>query len=821
MANVSRRNFLRASAAAAGIAGVAGIAGCDGNSGAAASDPLAAPAADKYPIEPDKEGAEAKWASEEVRDGWTRYTNEGGVEVGVMDTAKIIQVDGFAFKDLNGNGKLDLYEDWRQDGETRAKALAEMMSADEIAPLLFHGGAAPSSQLSSEWSPSGYGYVEQGSCAGVSRLKSSLKSCASDVRWINEVQETAEKGSYGIPYINSTDPYQLFGIPHYDALAACMDKDVWRKAGMWFGRGWRASGVRCELGPQVDVYSQIRGTRLSGSVSCDPAVNRDFAAAFGGGMQSTWGDDEATDDQGWGKDSVGVMLKHYAGEGCSEGGRDDHSDMGKWNVFPGGNFNAHLVPFLDGGLHLDSKTEQMAAVMPCYGIAYDPNEPDGLGEHVGSAYSKHNMSILRNTGWDGMVTTDWMILDEIAHGVRDITEAERFKKLIDCTIDQHGGTFEPEVAKEAYQLLVSEVGEEKALASYRDAARRIFAFMYKVDLFDQPYTALAEAKAMFENENAVAFGKEAAAKSVVMLKNAGDVIAKAGLSGKVYIPQRVSDGAVGLSFGAELDLDFDYVTDTVGEPSVAATEEGGEATYQESDVTRLTAAELADVKYAIIGVTNPDDAYQGVEGGLSFKDRMKGATEAEKPAVYRPMTLQYRPYTADGPNVRKESLNPADEFGNKENRSYYGQSSYATNEADLDLVLDVKSKLPADAKIILVVTVDRPMCFGEIEPSCDAILLAFTDSHGAFPEIGYQQVLTGAVEPSGLLPHPMPKDMDAVEAAQEDVPRAVDCYVDAAGNTYDFCFGLNWSGVIDDERTKTYKAAPLTGPEACEVKADA
>ena len=515
------------------------------------------------------------------------------------------------------------------------------------------------------------------------------------------------------------------------------------------------------------------------------------------------------------------MLKHYAGEGCSEGGRNDHNDSGKWNVYPGGNFNAHLVPFLDGGLHLDSKTEQMAAIMPCYGIAYDPNDPDGLGEHVGSAYSKHNMSILRNTGWDGMVTTDWMILEEIAHGVKDLTEAERFKKLIDCTIDQHGGTFEPEVAKEAYQLLVSEVGEEKALASYRDAARRIFAFMNKVDLFDQPYSERAVAKTILENETAAAFGKEASAKSVVMLKNAGDVISKAGLSGKVYIPQRLSSGAVGLSFGAKLDLDFDYVTDTVGEPSVAATEEGGKATYQESDIKRLTAEELADVKYAIVGVCNPLDAYGGVTGGVSFSALLTGKETGTEPAVYKPISLQYRPYTADGPNVRKESLNPVDELGVLENRSYYGESTKATNESDLDLVLDVKSKLPADAKLILVVTAKNPMCFGEIEPSCDAILLAFTDSHGAFPEIGYQQVLTGAIEPSGLLPHPMPKDMDAVEATQEDVPRAVDCYVDAAGNTYDFCFGLNWSGVIDDERTKTYKAAPLTGPETCEVKADA
>ena len=816
MAQLTRRNFVQV-AAATGAA--AALAACGNNAAptegdgaqedaSAASGSLEAPDASAYPIDPDGDDVAALWTSEETRDGWTRVTNPEGAELGVKDTAKLIQVGGYAFKDMNGNGKLDLYEDWRQPGELRAEALANMMTAEEIAPLMFHGGAAAANQLTTD--TSNFGLVEQGSCAGVSRLRSKLESYATDIAWINDVQATAEAGVYGIPYINSTDPYQLFNLPHYDGLAAAMDKDLWRKAGMWFGRAWRATGVRCELGPQIDVYSQPRGTRFSGSVSEDPALNRDFAAAFGGGMQSTWADDEATEDLGWGKDSVAVMLKHFAGEGSNEGGRDDHSDMGKWNVFPGGNFEAHLIPFLDGGLHLDSVTGEMAAIMPCYGIAYDPNDPEGLGEHVGSAYSKHNISILRNAGWDGMITTDWMILTEIAHGVKDITEPERFKKLVDASIDQHGGTFEPEVAMEAYKLLVDELGEDEALARYRESARRIFTLMNKVSLFDQPYSDRSYAKQILESEVAAAFGIEAAEKSVVMLKNKDGVISGAGLEGKVYIPQRVANGAVAPVFGAGLDLGLDVVTDTVGEPSVAPTEEGGENTYQESDITRLTAAELADVKYAIIGLDSPADAYQGVTGGVSFRDLLLGNETGTEPAEWHPISLQYRPYTADGANVRKESLNPEDEFDVYENRSYFGASTFATNEGDLDLVLAVREALPADAKLIVAIRADRPMCFHELEPSCDAIVLGFTDGHGVFPEIGFANIITGKAEPSGLLPAQMPIDMDTVEANLEDVPRDMDPYVDSEGNIYDFCFGLNWSGVIDDERVATYKVAPLT-----------
>jgi beta-glucosidase len=52
--------------------------------------------------------------------------------------------------------------------------------------------------------------------------------------------------------------------------------------------------------------------------------------------------------------------------------------------------------------------------------------------------------------------------------------------------------------------------------------------------------------------------------------------------------------------------------------------------------------------------------------------------------------------------------------------------------------------------------------------------------------------------------------METVEAQYEDVPRDMECYVDADGNTYDFTFGLNWSGVINDERVQTYNVPALT-----------
>ena len=824
MSNISRRSFVAGSALTAGLAT---LAGCSSSSSSSSSSGTAAPAADKYPISPDGSDVKAKYASEELRDGWTKYTNEdGGAVIGVMDTAKVIQVDGYAFRDMNGDGKLDLWEDWRQSADDRAKALAEALSVDDMLPLLFAGAASDSSDSTS--TDDNIGLIAKGSRAGVSRLAADPESYASAVKWINGIQEECERQANGIPYFNYSDPYVVFDLPDSHAMSTIMDKDIWRKAGMWQARAWRASGVRCDLGPQIDVYSNPIGCRLSGSVSEDPALNRDFAAAFGGGMQSTWGDDEATDDKGWGDQSCAVMLKHYVGAGSNEGGRNDHLDTGKWNVFPGSNFNAHLVPFLDGGMHLDSKTEQAASMMPCYGIAYDPNTPSELGETVGSSYSKHNISILRNAGYDGMLVTDWLIIDGIPNGVRNLSSEERYAKMLKNTISQHGGSFEPdEVGKPAYQLLVKELGEDEAKKVIQEAARRIFKPMINVQLFDQPYSEAAVAKEIFTNKDAFAFGLEASEKSIVMVKNSGNVISKNGVSGKVYIPARYTAASTGdfggtaasaaQSFGADLKLDWDVVTDTIGAASGPAGDDGV-ATLLESDVTRLTADDLKDVKYCVVGIDSPTDAYQGVEGGPTFMSTFipgKG-DEPYSGAVYRPISLQYRPFTADQDYVRKESLNPNDEYGTYENRSVYGQSTYATNESDLDLVIDIKSKLPADAKLICVVTLDRPMIFSELEPYCDAILINY-----GVTEQAVANIISGKAEPYGLLSFQMPANMKTVFEQEEDVPRDMECYTDSAGNTYDFCFGLNWSGVIDDERTKTYKATPLTKPDTCEVKADA
>ena len=104
--------------------------------------------------------------------------------------------------------------------------------------------------------------------------------------------------------------------------------------------------------------------------------------------------------------------------------------------------------------------------------------------------------------------------------------------------------------------------------------------------------------------------------------------------------------------------------------------------------------------------------------------------------------------------------------------------------------------------VIVVLNLSNPTVVSELEPSTSAILVTFGVQDQAIFDI-----LTGAAEPSGLLPLQMPANMQTVEEQYEDTPHDMQPYVDALGNAYDFGFGLDWRGVIDDERTATYGAA--------------
>jgi len=193
-----------------------------------------------------------------------------------------------------------------------------------------------------------------------------------------------------------------------------------------------------------------------------------------------------------------------------------------------------------------------------------------------------------------------------------------------------------------------------------------------------------------------------------------------------------------------------------------------------------------DADFALVGIQSPN-------GGVGYDraDLEKGGNG------YVPINLQYAPYTAS--TAREVSLAGGSPLEDFTNRSYKDKTVMTVNSSDMDLVNSTKQKM-GDKSVIVVVKVSKPMVFSEIEKSASAILV-----HMGVQDQVLMELISGAFEPSGLLPFQMPTDMLTVEAQLEDVPRDMTPYQDTEGNTYDFAFGLNWKGVINDDRVKKYK----------------
>ena len=161
-----------------------------------------------------------------------------------------------------------------------------------------------------------------------------------------------------------------------------------------------------------------------------------------------------------------------------------------------------------------------------------------------------------------------------------------------------------------------------------------------------------------------------------------------------------------------------------------------------------------------------------------------------------PVTLQYRTYTAKA--ARKVSLAGGDPLEGFTNRSYYGKTNTAANEEDLDMVIRTREQMK-DKPVIVSMTVKNPVVMSEMEPYADAILTEFGVSAEAVLD-----VISGRFEPEGLLPLQMPADMVTVEEQAEDCAFDMRVYTDEEGHSYDFAFGMNYSGVISDKRTDRY-----------------
>jgi beta-glucosidase len=744
-----------------------------------------------------------KW-NETEKDGFNLVSNKGGATLGYHPESgvKILTVDRLAFKDLNQNGQLDPYEDWRLSVDKRAQDLASKMSVDQIAGLMLYSRHQSLPAGSRGFMAGTYGgkpFAESGAKASDLTdqqiqfltddnlrhvLLTRVKSPSVAAQWNNHAQALVEGLGLGIPANNSSDPRHgadsdfeynagaggdISLWPNTLGLAATFDPELVREFGEIASREYRALGIATALSPQIDLATEPRWNRFSGTFGENPSLATAMAQAYIDGFQTS-------DNGGWGFQSVNAMVKHWPSGGPEEGGRDGHFGYGKFAVYPGDNMADHLKPFTEGAFKLQGGTGMASAVMPYYTISWNQDEN---GENVGNAYSKYLITdLLREKyGYEGVVCTDWLVTGDPGKphefmgkswGMETASLAERHYKVILAGCDQYGGNNESGPVIEAYQTGVAEFGAEWMRARFETSAVRLLRNIFNAGLFENPYLEVTESDSLVGNPDFMQTGYEAQLKSIVMVKNSGNTLPlKKELT--VYVPQRMIPSRGGF-FGPPAPP---ALGDPIS-PDLVAQYFNTTHDPEEAD------AALVFIETPITG------------SGYDVADREKGGNG------YVPISLQYRPYTAE--HARAVSLaggDPAEDFTN---RSYRGKSVTATNETDLDLVLDTKKSM-GDKPVVVILDAFGPTVMSEFEGAADAILVTFSVQNQAILDM-----IVGTAEPSGLLPFQMPANMKTVEEQFEDVPQDMVVTTDSDGNGYDFGFGMNWSGVIEDKRTERFVA---------------
>ena len=490
--------------------------------------------------------------------------------------SEILTEGKYQFKDLNKNGQVDPYEDWRLPMEERIADLVSQMTLEEKVGLMFHPNIAVNEtgvikyDFSDEEKealrraeeeryagPIGPGGQNAGAMAmGQMRRAATAKSyieeknfrcilnngvAAPDVfaNWSNGMQEIAEGTRLGIPIMFSSDPRHsaklgghVSGTQYFShitngegqvGITAGGDPEMMRRFGEIMAEEYRAVGLHMFLGPQIDVITEPRWSRNMGCFSESAELTADMTAALIEGAQG--------DHVGPGK--ILVHLKHWPGSGPHLGG------SGRWLVYPGNNQEYHYLPWKKG-----IEKGALAAMGYYSGTYYD-------SLNVNYSYHMSTEVLYGELGFKGAICTDWGVVGNgpLKPSLQGkTTTKDNMEMIINAGVDQMGSETRPELVME----LVKEgrVSEERI----NQAASRILQWHFILGLFENPYVDPAKAAAILQSPENEAFGLECQRVSNVLLTNNGGTLpAKEGI--KVFVEG--IDPALAASYGKVVDQPAD------------------------------------------------------------------------------------------------------------------------------------------------------------------------------------------------------------------------------------------------------------------------
>jgi beta-glucosidase len=452
-------------------------------------------------------------------------------------TAFVSKQEGPAtYRDLNKNGSMDVYEDSSRPVEERIDDLLKKMTLEEKAGMMFINGVKVNDDGSLDDKPGGQGMMARAPQA--SKLMAEKKMNHFNLwgipgpkavaTWYNNVQKFAEeKTRLGIPATVASDPRNSFNEaifavaansfsqwPEQLGFAAIGDENLMRQHGDIARQEYLAVGIREALHPMADLATEPRWPRVSGTFGEDAQLSSRMTKAYILGFQG----------ETLGPNSVACMTKHFSGGGPQKEGLDSHFEFHKGQIYPGNNFNYHIIPF-EGAF-----AAHTAAIMPYYGVPMDQTS-----ENVGFSYNKDIITgLLRGKyKYDGVVCTDWGLITDSnlgaaiwparAWGVENLSGEDRVLKVINAGVDQFGGE---NCAEHVVNLVMNGKLSEKRID---ESVRRLLRQKFVLGLFDNPYIDADRATEIVGKEEFRKAGELAQRRSITLLKNSN-------LKGKKTLP---------------------------------------------------------------------------------------------------------------------------------------------------------------------------------------------------------------------------------------------------------------------------------------------
>jgi beta-glucosidase len=408
------------------------------------------------------------------------------------------------------------YQDAVLPVDQRVEDLLQRLTLQDKAGLMFHTMAIPADpELQLFGAPSVASMICDRNMNHFNVL-GALADGRSFAQWHNEVQRLAAERPLGIPVTFSSDPRHGFTDnpltaalagpfsqwPEAIGLAAIGSPELVEEFANIARQEYVAVGIRVAIHPQVDLATEPRWTRIHGTFGEDATLTSLLVSPYIRGFQG------AT----LGPDSVATMTKHFPGGGPQKDGEDAHFNYGREQVYPGHQFELHLLPFEAA---IAAHGSQM---MPYYGM------PIGTEyEEVGFAFNKGVITgLLRERfGFDGIVCTDWGLLSDFeffgeptparAWGVEELSLEGRVVKAVEAGVDQFGGDFCTDAIVDAVRA--GRIAESRVDKSVRRLLREKFV----LGLFDSRYVDEDQAEAVLGKAEFRQAGLRAQSASVTLL----------------------------------------------------------------------------------------------------------------------------------------------------------------------------------------------------------------------------------------------------------------------------------------------------------------